>query len=634
MVVVRFAPSETEKDDSNTSKVDADDELNSGVVSNWLLDDLDTEEEHLLNFFMSDMASGSNPIDDLKYPTQNDSSASVIKRPSDALPSILKQPTMYESIMDHDPITIPSTPATAFYPRSAIQKHSTVPANDSNRSYNVENEFGKFQGFPDHPYEPLTDSVSPISPAAMGTTEVLMLPSSNTSFIPSMSSSSLLLQPQLDQVHIAPANLPPWLQHLNMVASISANDHMTSQLSQSISSTTEGLKSSSSTFPNLSKHHPMNFHPFQATNTCSNNPIYINPITSVPIYTKSQDDIPVPDSVLTSARSIANIFSATQKVKMEEENNQESEVETEEKRARRLARNRESARQSRRRKKELLLSLRDKVNKLHDRIEDERKLQLETMEEALLLHKNQMLQEIFKRYSDPLRSQSIEKLIYIIKNESPATTARLAAIEFQFRQLCRLVLPPCEHFLLYLTLQDSSFFSTTKESIQKIRATSTEKASPGRISSRMAGEEIVKIFEEEIGESYDGKPSCKYADEKLWPLFCLELVIGMEQEEKLLQVFNTKMKPDFNHSMRENLLNHLSSVESTKQKFLSSCCAVRNRSLTNLLHILSPAQTIRYLQWMRINRERCKHVLSQNESNPNHSVDKLFEAMDIKRLDD
>lgn len=501
---------------------------------------------------MSDMAAGSIPTDDTKDPLPNALNTSFSKRlddakdsaphdlntfvskraSSDVLPSILKQPTVYEPVIDNDPSYIPKTPAMQFYPRSVINKGSNLPTHITMQSDNVE----KFQRFPHHPYEPITDSIPPISPASMGTSEVLMLPGSNTAFVNSAPSSVKSYQRQLDhiQTHHA-ANVPPWLQHLNMVASMSAGNHMTSQhQSRTMPSTTDVLKFSSSTYLHASKHHPMRFHSIQEGDICLNNPMHRNPITTIPNHMTSRDDIPIPDSVLTSAQSIANIFSTKQKLYTGKESNEEGVFETKEKRERRLARNRESARQSRRRKKELLLSLRGKVKILQDLIEAERKFQLESMEKELFIHKNHMLQEIFKYYSEPLQSQSIEKLIYIIKNEGPATTTRLAAIEFQFRQLRRLILPPCEQYLLHLTLKDSSFFHNTKESIEKIKA--SEKASPVRISSRMAGEELVKSFEEDLGESFDGKLFCKTSDDKLWPLFCLELVIGMEQEEKLLQV--------------------------------------------------------------------------------------------------
>jgi hypothetical protein len=72
----------------------------------------------------------------------------------------------------------------------------------------------------------------------------------------------------------------------------------------------------------------------------------------------------------------------------------------------------------------------------------------------------------------------------------------------------------------------------------------------------------------------------------------------------------------------------------SKQKLLESSPAIRKQNLSCLLQILTPSQTIRYLKWMTLNRERCKHLLvKESKITSSNTMNKLFEALYIKKRD-
>ncbi len=137
--------------------------------------------------------------------------------------------------------------------------------------------------------------------------------------------------------------------------------------------------------------------------------------------------------------------------------------ESEEKRARRLARNRESARQSRRRKKERLDTLGDKVNKLHHEIETERKKQVGSMNSNLVQLRESTVANISSQ-ADYLSDEELKHSIFsVIERYGPNCAVRTEVVEFLCSSLRQLFLPKYQQFLLWLTLQNETFFTAGKE---------------------------------------------------------------------------------------------------------------------------------------------------------------------------
>jgi len=63
--------------------------------------------------------------------------------------------------------------------------------------------------------------------------------------------------------------------------------------------------------------------------------------------------------------------------------------------------------------------------------------------------------------------------------------------------------------------------------------------------------------------------------------------------------------------------------------------AASMRANTTLLDILTPEQSIKYLQWMETNRERCRDTIQQRRQNTDVVMTKETTLSDIcKRLDE
>lgn len=240
-----------------------------------------------------------------------------------------------------------------------------------------------------------------------------------------------------------------------------------------------------------------------------------------------------------------------------------SPVETEEKRAKRLERNRESARKSRRRKKERLTNLEGQVNGLNNRIDKERRLQINAMDQALGEVGKRRLEELFVQLAQEAADgdldgftlyPSVEALLN--KMETPI---RKDIVEFQYTVLGQYLLPRYQKFVMWLFLHDEDYFFKGKEEYVKREAANgaaaktqgwkasqkpTKLASPGKISSKQIGDELTNGPKLEN----DGKPKkgkAKDADRpqpqavavdaaQMWPLTCFEMSISVDQEDKFL----------------------------------------------------------------------------------------------------
>lgn len=199
-------------------------------------------------------------------------------------------------------------------------------------------------------------------------------------------------------------------------------------------------------------------------------------------------------------------------------------AETEEKRARRLARNRESARQSRRRKKERLATLEKQVTSLFSQVETQRREKIMEMEQQLQARRVEGLNSLTGR-------QDLEELL---QETGPNSVVRERVASFQYEKLRQLLLPRHHEFLLWLTLQEDAFFNKAKNSKANL---ANNKA--GRVSSKQIGEELTneaKNSRKQNIEEDDDKVSSAANDvERMWPLLCFELLVSVDQEERLAQ---------------------------------------------------------------------------------------------------
>lgn len=199
-----------------------------------------------------------------------------------------------------------------------------------------------------------------------------------------------------------------------------------------------------------------------------------------------------------------------------------SPAETEEKRVRRLARNRESARQSRARKKEKLQTLEQKVTLLFGQLEQERHEAILEMEVQLQASRTQQL-NLLSDYHQ--LQQWLDEL-------GPNCLVRQRVAAFQYERLQLLLLPRQHQFILWANLQSEAFFNSAKEQKQA----SLQKS--GRISSKQIGEELTLEWKKSPHDDEDEDAALtSTADDvsRTWPLYCFELLISVDQEERLVQ---------------------------------------------------------------------------------------------------
>lgn len=222
-----------------------------------------------------------------------------------------------------------------------------------------------------------------------------------------------------------------------------------------------------------------------------------------------------------------------------------------EKRRQRLARNRESARKSRRRKKEHLASLSGKVQKLQRQLEAEVRSKIRSMEGGLSRQRNNTLDKwlnnLLKRPgtacddNDSISSvvcvDSRNQLAKVIGKTSVSCEIRRAVIAHQYHCLRQAFLSSHNHYSVWMMMQSSTFF--TKEASRKGEGGTvssgsereSNKSAGSRANSKQIGEEL---YNEERKHG-NGGVSCQVNDgARMWPLFCYEIIMTMEQENRVI----------------------------------------------------------------------------------------------------
>ncbi|KAL3942589.1 MAG: hypothetical protein SGBAC_003259 [Bacillariaceae sp.] len=209
-----------------------------------------------------------------------------------------------------------------------------------------------------------------------------------------------------------------------------------------------------------------------------------------------------------------------------------SPAETEEKRAKRLERNRESARRSRRKKKERLSSLEEKVSNMYQRIETERRIQINCMDDALeddLADSVATIRAIVGHTAE--QEEQKARLAHFLQSTGLNSKVRRSVLDFQYTTLKQTILPPYHKFVLWMTLLPERFFTHARES-HVIQDTKKVRPPPGKLSSKQVGEELTNSDKgEKVGQT------AKAVDEaRMWPLLCFELSTSVDQEEKMVHI--------------------------------------------------------------------------------------------------
>ena len=268
--------------------------------------------------------------------------------------------------------------------------------------------------------------------------------------------------------------------------------------------------------------------------------------------------------------------------------------ETEEKREKRLERNRESARKCRRRKKERLEALAKQVNGLHRKIDQQRHVLVDVM------------------LNDGLaQNRSADAAAYAIRRTGPQSPLVQAVLEFHSTTLKQRLLPRYQKYWYWIALQDESFFVAGKETLRT-----------GRTSSKQIGEELMKPTHDQgpgkadLDGTSERASQTSYAHDaaRSWPLFCYEMSLSVDQEDKILAARKKNRPMGRLQESRQQAAALMKTVDSVRDAFGSMAKVVSEREERGLLSILSSEQTQRYQVWLQNNRPRCRSLVQQHAS--------------------
>uniref|UniRef100_A0A7S2P3L7 BZIP domain-containing protein n=1 Tax=Leptocylindrus danicus TaxID=163516 RepID=A0A7S2P3L7_9STRA len=259
-------------------------------------------------------------------------------------------------------------------------------------------------------------------------------------------------------------------------------------------------------------------------------------------------------------------------------------------RQRRLERNRESARLSRRRRKQYLEVLEDRVGSLSEQMDAGRREHVKIAVQTLKKLRDRRLQmalEVLAKSSSSQSSQHIPVLESHLRalngvNSRSCDELRVAN-EFQKEQLRCLTLPAHSRFLMWLTLQNDEFFRGGR-------------AASERLSAARIGEKMLSGGTDRVPPSGN-----------MWPLFCNEVGLSYDQEEKVRQ-FQRMML-----TKNQTWLDRHSAKAGEMTLFSAHACinglseTIRQRE-SRLLDVLSIEQRVKFLAWARQRQENIKNL--------------------------
>ncbi len=278
-----------------------------------------------------------------------------------------------------------------------------------------------------------------------------------------------------------------------------------------------------------------------------------------------------------------------------------------EKRQRRLARNRESARQSRRRKKERLVNLGAKVNKLQRQLESEVRQKIISMEAGLSRKRSMQVQRWIEG-----GEQSNEELTEILQGTGVNCPIRRAVIAHQYDFLRQSFFSSHSQFSVWLMRQPHSCFTASnylKPMPVPDKDPSKKSTAGTRANSKMVGE---KLYGNEK-EKNDGKGVTCQANDKLllWPLYCYEVGMTMEQEDRIVNQAHAEFHEVQNFQPKLQQMQTSRSVTNQMQNTMLCLSQVSSQRHETLLDILTPAQKVSLLQWAKQNKQRAGTMMER-----------------------
>jgi len=287
-------------------------------------------------------------------------------------------------------------------------------------------------------------------------------------------------------------------------------------------------------------------------------------------------------------------------------------IETGDRRQRRLERNRESARLSRRRRKQYLEELEERVTFLSEQMDSGRRdhvsealgtvqgLRRERLREverdlALDLGTSSSEEELNrgitsdgaaggeqeKRKVNPI---TLEHHVRALDTYLSRTSEELRiAATFQKQQLLSLSLPQHRKFVLWLTVQNDSFYRGGR-------------AASERLSATRIGERMLQNGNDRVPPSGD-----------MWPLFCHDVGLSYDQEEKIRAYQRTLLMENEPWLHRHTAAAADATIEATT-KAINSAAEMVQRRERSLHDVLTVEQRAKFLAWAAARRDRIERV--------------------------
>ena len=355
----------------------------------------------------------------------------------------------------------------------------------------------------------------------------------------------------------------------------------------------------------------------------------------------------------------------------------EEKMDAEEKRRRRLERNRESARQSRRRKKQYMELLEEKVEQLSHELNALRVEHLGKAAQVLRTKRNESLRHLNSMRSlqdtNSKDKDTEMRVRELLSTYSCNTDIRRAVLEYYFRMLNGVILPPYTRFLIWMINQGEEFFSDVGPSHRARNKLTRQKVVASTLTGEMHMEEIVpsssnsatdviaqaakkavqrinssdnlagmeqkkgttnnsngtKVKEEGNVTPVADAPrrgSNKCGTGTIWPLVSNELGLTYDQEEKMKATFVAHDTSE-NRNDRQTLHTVNSFLSKLGEATLMRTKAVHGLS-TRMHQVLTPVQSARFLLWMEKNRGRVHecgldHLLASGTLSPEHTKSKV-----------
>mmetsp|Transcript_15379 Transcript_15379/g.28969 ORF Transcript_15379/g.28969 Transcript_15379/m.28969 type:complete len:805 (+) Transcript_15379:151-2565(+) len=259
----------------------------------------------------------------------------------------------------------------------------------------------------------------------------------------------------------------------------------------------------------------------------------------------------------------------------------------------RLQRNRESARLSRRRRKQYLEVLESRVNYLCDEMDKGRRdhvliaiSQIEKLRSDLLMELEQDVLPVKKAMDGGSEEEHLAQLLDIkigkLENGgdlSRSSTELMLAVTFGTQYLKSLVIPPYKKYAMWLILQNELFFRGGR-------------AASERLSAARIGEKLLNS-------------GCKHVSPAngMWPLFCHEIALSYDQEEKIRQLQREIVSNQETWLHRHTGVSTEHVIESSHAAICGISEACEKRAKT-LMDVLTPVQKAKFLVWVAKKRKQ------------------------------